>query len=122
MKVKHYILIQKVHFVLKDLFQLQKGLLLFLFKYIRYNLNPQDVLNNVACARAYNTDHQTQLLVQATALFAESRFALMVIDSATALFRTDYSGRGELASRQMHLARFLRMVMRIADEVLFYII
>nr|CAG4648041.1 EOG090X0906 [Moina brachiata]SVE93108.1 EOG090X0906 [Moina brachiata] len=30
--------------------------------------------------------------------------------------RTDYSGRGELSARQMHLARFLRMLLRLADE------
>ena len=40
----------------------------------------------------------------------------MQIDSATALYRTDYQGRGELAPRQMHLARFLRMLLRLADE------
>ena len=38
------------------------------------------------------------------------------MDSATALYRTDYSGRGELSARQMHLARFLRMLLRLADE------
>lgn len=47
---------------------------------------------------------------------AENRFALMIIDSATALYRTDYSGIGELSSRQMHLAKFLRTLQRIADE------
>ena len=86
------------------------------------------MLDNVAYARAYNTDHQTQLLVQASAMmagksrfkikigsvveqqflttfFLESRYAMIVVDSATALYRTDYSGRGELSGRQMHLAR-----------------
>jgi len=82
----------------------------------KYGLNPSDVLDNVAYARAYNTDHQTQLLIQASAMLAESRFALVVVDSATALYRTDYSGRGELSARQMHLARFLRSLLRIADE------
>lgn len=38
------------------------------------------------------------------------------MDSATALYRTDYSGRGELSARQMHLARFLRTLLRLADE------
>ena len=47
---------------------------------------------------------------------SENRFALMIIDSATALYRTDYSGRGELSARQMHLAKFLRTLQRIADE------
>lgn len=44
------------------------------------------------------------------------RYALLVVDSATALYRTDYSGRGELSARQMHLARFLRTLLRLADE------
>lgn len=82
----------------------------------RYGLSGNDVLDNVAYARAYNTDHQTQLLIQAAAMMCESRYALIVIDSATALYRTDYSGRGELSARQMHLARFLRMLLRLADE------
>jgi DNA repair protein RAD51 len=47
------------------------------------------------------------------------RFAMMIVDSATALYRTDYSGRGELSARQMHLAKFLRHLLRLADEVIF---
>jgi len=41
--------------------------------YCRYNLNGNDVLDNVAYARAYNSDHQLQLLIQAAAMMAESR-------------------------------------------------
>ncbi|MCL4126481.1 UNVERIFIED_CONTAM: hypothetical protein GTU68_033313, partial [Idotea baltica] len=83
----------------------------------RYQLSGSDVLDNVAYARAYNSDHQTQLLMQAAAMMAESRYALCIVDSAMALYRTDYAGRGELSARQMHLARFLRMLLRLADEV-----
>ncbi|CAI5730071.1 unnamed protein product [Hyaloperonospora brassicae] len=82
----------------------------------RYGLDGDSVLNNVAFARAYNSEHQMQLLVQASAMMAESRFALVIVDSATALFRTDYSGRGELAARQQELAKFLRALTRMADE------
>eukprot|EP00004_Rigifila_ramosa_P015476 TRINITY_DN3591_c0_g1_i1.p1 TRINITY_DN3591_c0_g1~~TRINITY_DN3591_c0_g1_i1.p1 ORF type:complete len:375 (+),score=122.41 TRINITY_DN3591_c0_g1_i1:60-1127(+) len=82
----------------------------------RFGLNGQDVLDNVAYARAYNSEHQMQLLTQASAMMAESRYALLVVDSATSLYRTDYSGRGELAARQTSLAHFLRMLHRIADE------
>ncbi|KAG0695240.1 DNA repair protein RAD51 1 [Chionoecetes opilio] len=82
----------------------------------RYQLQESDVLDNVAYARAYNSDHQTQLLIQAAAMMAESRYALLIVDSAMALYRTDYAGRGELSARQMHLARFLRMLLRLADE------
>ena len=86
----------------------------------RFGLDGNDVLENVAYARAYNSDHQMQLLLQASAMMTETRFALLIVDSATALYRTDYSGRGELSARQMHLARFLRTLLRIADEVCLY--
>lgn len=83
----------------------------------RYKMNPTEVLDNIAYARAYTTDHQTHLLYTAAAMMAESRYSLIIVDSATAIYRTDYSGRGELSARQMHLARFLRMLLRLADEV-----
>lgn len=51
----------------------------------RFKLNQNEVLDNVACARAYNTDHQTELLIQAAAMMAESRYALLIVDSATAV-------------------------------------
>ncbi|RXK42000.1 DNA repair protein RAD51 [Tremella mesenterica] len=82
----------------------------------RFGLNGEEVLDNIAYARAYNVDHQLQLLVQASAMMAESRFSLLIVDSCTSLYRTDFSGRGELSARQMHLAKFLRTLMRLADE------
>jgi len=82
----------------------------------RYGLNGDDVLDNIAVARAHNTDHQSRLLMKAAEMLVQSRFALLVIDSCTALYRTDFSGRGELSARQMHLARYLRSLQKIADE------
>lgn len=82
----------------------------------RYGMNGEDVLDNVAYARAYNADHQSSLLIQAGAMMAESRFSLLVVDSVTALYRTDFVGRGELSARQTHLAKFLRSLLRLADE------
>jgi DNA repair protein RAD51 len=82
----------------------------------RYGMNPNEVLDNVAYARCYNTDHQLSLLKQAAAMMTEARFGLIVVDSSTSLYRTDYSGRGELSERQTHMAKFLRMLHRIADE------
>lgn len=82
----------------------------------RFNMDPNSVLDNVNYARAFNSDHQLQLLLHAAAMMAESRYALLIVDSATALYRTDYSGRGELSARQVHLAKFLRMLSRLASE------
>ncbi|THG04518.1 hypothetical protein TEA_010709 [Camellia sinensis var. sinensis] len=82
----------------------------------RFGLNGADVLENVAYARAYNTDHQSRLLLETASMMVETRFALTIVDSATALYRTDFSGRGELSARQMHLAKFLRSLQKLADE------
>ena len=44
----------------------------------RFGLNGEEVLDNIAYARAYNADHQLQLLVQASAMMAESRWVIAV--------------------------------------------
>lgn len=62
----------------------------------------------------YTFELQGRLIVKWICFY---RFALMIVDSATALYRTDFSGRGELSARQMHLAKFLRSLQKLADEV-----
>jgi len=82
----------------------------------RYGVSPEMVLENVVYARAHNSEQQKELLKQACALMSEDRFSLLVVDSATALYRTDYMGRGELSERQMQLAQFLRALTRMSAE------
>ena len=85
------------------------------------------MLDNVAYARAYNSDHQNQLLMQAAAMMAESRYALLVVDSATALYRTDYSGKEKkfLRTRTIYPSLLMEIVgvftarMRRMGKVLF---
>ena len=76
---------------------------------ISFNINPQDVLDNIAYARCFNSEQQQTLLMQGASMMAENRFALIVVDSATALFRGEFVGRGELANRQQLLGKFLRV-------------
>ncbi len=82
----------------------------------RFGLDVDTVLDNVAFARAHNSEQQMDLLKMASAMMSEDRYALVVVDSATALFRTDYCGRGELSERQMQLAQFLRQLTRMSEE------
>ena len=82
----------------------------------RFGMDPEMVLENVAYARAHNSEHQMELLKMAAAIMAQDRYALIVVDSATALFRTDFSGRGELSERQMQLGQFLRQLTRSVSE------
>uniref|UniRef100_A0A0N4ZMW5 DNA repair protein RAD51 homolog n=1 Tax=Parastrongyloides trichosuri TaxID=131310 RepID=A0A0N4ZMW5_PARTI len=82
----------------------------------RYGLDSNLALDNISCARVFNCDHQREILIEAAALMAANRHALIVVDSVMALYRTDFQGRGELADRQAHLGRFLRHLLRLADE------
>jgi len=82
----------------------------------RFGLDPTATLENVAYARAHNSEHQMELLKTAAAIMSQDRYSLIVVDSATALFRTDYMGRGELSERQMQMAQFLRQLTRLAEE------
>lgn len=81
----------------------------------RLGLDINEVLDNISYARAFNTDHQNSLLIHASAMMTENKYSLIIVDSATSLYRTDYNGRGELSARQIHLARFLRSLLNLAD-------
>uniref|UniRef100_A0A6Q2ZAP6 Meiotic recombination protein n=1 Tax=Esox lucius TaxID=8010 RepID=A0A6Q2ZAP6_ESOLU len=63
-------------------------------------------------------EHQMELLDFVAAKFHEEGgvFKLLVIDSIMALFRVDFSGRGELAERQQKLAQMLSRLQKISEE------
>ena len=68
-------------------------------------------------ARAYNSEHQMELLNElCVRLCEDQQFRLVVIDSIMCLFRTDYSGRGDLSERQQKLGQMLAKLTRIAEE------
>lgn len=59
----------------------------------RFGLNGADVLENVAYARAYNTDHQSRLLLEAASMMVETRYCLLyLIVLAFTLFNVDATG------------------------------
>jgi meiotic recombination protein DMC1 len=62
----------------------------------RFNLDPNEALDNIIVARAYTVDHLNQLLMFAAAKMYEEEYALLIVDSIMAPFRVDFSGRGEL--------------------------
>lgn len=84
----------------------------------RFNLDQNAVLDNVLYARAYTSEHQYELMDFVAAKFYEESgvFKLLIVDSIMALFRVDFSGRGELADRQQKLAQMLSRLQKIAEE------
>ncbi|KAI4471335.1 reca/rad51/rada dna strand-pairing family member [Holotrichia oblita] len=84
----------------------------------RYNLNENAVLDNILYARAYNSEHQSELLnIVGCKLHEEAGvFKLLIIDSIMALFRVDYSGRGEIFDRQHKLGQMMSRLQKISEE------
>lgn len=79
--------------------------------------NPEKVLKNILVARAFNSDHQILLLDKITEMIKNGEpIKLVVIDSLTAHFRAEFSGRGQLADRQQKLNRYLHNVMKLAEQ------
>ncbi|KAJ6771662.1 MEIOTIC RECOMBINATION PROTEIN DMC1-LIKE PROTEIN [Salix koriyanagi] len=67
-------------------------------------------------ALAYTYEHQYNLLLGLAAKMSEEPFRLLIVDSVIALFRVDFTGRGELAERQQKLAQMLSRLIKIAEE------
>jgi len=78
--------------------------------------NPEKVLKNIFVARAFNSDHQILLLDKISEMIKNKEpIKLLVIDSLTAHFRAEYSGRGQLADRQQRLNRYIHQLMKLAE-------
>ncbi|MDV3104670.1 DNA repair and recombination protein RadA [Thermococcus waiotapuensis] len=83
-------------------------------------LNPDEVLKNIYVARAFNSNHQMLLVEKAEEIIKEKAetdrpVKLLVVDSLTSHFRSEYVGRGTLAERQQKLAKHLADLHRLAN-------
>jgi len=79
--------------------------------------NPEKVLKNLLVARAFNSDHQMLLLDRIAELIKDGEpIKLIIVDSLTAHFRAEFSGRGMLADRQQRLNRYMHQLMKVAEQ------
>ncbi len=79
--------------------------------------NPEKVLKNILVARAFNSDHQILLVDKISEMIKNNEpIKLVIIDSLTAHFRAEFSGRGQLADRQQKLNRYLHSLMKLAEQ------
>ncbi len=77
-------------------------------------LDPQKVVKNIIWAEAYTSDHQMFLLENADKVIKENNIRLIVVDSLTAHFRSEYIGRENLALRQQKLNQHMHKLIRLA--------
>jgi len=77
-------------------------------------IDPENVVKNIIYAEAYTSDHQMFLLENADKVIKENNVKLIIIDSLTAHFRSEYLGREMLAVRQQKLNKHMHKLIRLA--------
>lgn len=77
-------------------------------------LDPEQVVRNIIYAEAYTSDHQMFLLDNADEVIKENNVKLIIVDSLTAHFRSEYLGREMLAPRQQRLNKHMHKLIGLA--------
>ncbi|MGC8505283.1 MAG: DNA repair and recombination protein RadA [Thermoplasmata archaeon] len=75
-------------------------------------VDPDETLKRIHVARAYNSHHQILLGEKASEMTKEFPIRLLIVDSLTSHFRSEYMGRGSLAERQQLLNRHMHDLLR----------
>ncbi|MDS0257570.1 DNA repair and recombination protein RadA [Thermoplasmatales archaeon AK] len=75
-------------------------------------LDSEAVLRRIHVARAYNSHHQILLAEKAQELAKEFPIRLLIVDSLTSHFRSEYMGRGSLSERQQLLNRHMHELLK----------
>jgi DNA repair protein RadA len=78
-------------------------------------MDPQDALDRIHVARAYNSAHQMLLVDEIKRMAKSLDVKLIIVDSLTSHFRAEYIGRGMLAPRQQKLNRHMKELKQVAD-------
>ena len=76
-------------------------------------IDPKKALGNTLLASAFNSDYQMLLAEKAEEFIKKNNVKIMIVDSLTSAFRSDYTGRGTLANRQQKLNRHLHTLQRL---------
>ncbi len=79
-------------------------------------MDPQEALKNIFVAKAENSNHQILLLEKAEDMIKKENIRLIIIDSLTSQFRSDYLGRGALGERQQKLNKHVHTLQKYADK------
>jgi DNA repair protein RadA len=77
-------------------------------------LDPESVVKNIIVAEAYTSDHQMFLLENSDSIIKENNIRLIIVDSLTSHFRSEYLGREMLAERQQKLNKHMHKLIRLA--------
>jgi len=90
---------------------------------IRWNADPEVVLGNINVAPIALSSQIEEYVEQIQLMLAEGEYRMLVIDSLTGLFRQEYTGIGNLATRQYSINSLLNWMRRLGlatDAVFLY--
>ena len=73
-----------------------------------------EAASKIIYSEAYNSDHQMLLLEKADRVIKDGKVRLIIIDSLTSHFRSEYIGREMLAERQQKLNNHMHRLIRLA--------
>ncbi|HZY93448.1 MAG TPA: DNA repair and recombination protein RadA [Candidatus Bathyarchaeia archaeon] len=73
-----------------------------------------EAASKIIYSEAYNSDHQILLLEKADRVIKDGKIRLLIIDSLTSHFRSEYIGREMLAERQQKLNNHMHRLIRLA--------
>jgi len=79
------------------------------------DMDYKQALQNIVVGRAYNSDHQILLIKEASKIIEEKNIKLVIVDSLIGHFRSEYIGRGTLATRQQILNTHIHDLLRISE-------
>jgi DNA repair protein RadA len=77
-------------------------------------LDPAGTAKKIIYSEAFTSDHQILLLEKADKIIQENKVKLIIVDSLTAHFRSEYLGREMLAERQQKLNNHLHRLVRLS--------
>jgi DNA repair protein RadA len=81
-----------------------------------YDLDSEAALANIMVVRATTTEQQILSVDRADKLIKEKNIKLIIMDSLTSLFRSEFVGRGALAERQQKLNQLIHRLQLLADK------
>ena len=79
------------------------------------DLDYNSILKNTILGRAYNSDHQILLAKEVHKIINEKNIKLIIVDSLIGHFRSEYIGRGTLATRQQKLNSHIHDLLRLTE-------
>lgn len=77
-------------------------------------LDPEEAIKKIIFAEAFTSDHQIFLLENADKVIKENNVRVIIVDSLTSHFRSEYLGREMLQERQQKLNKHMHMLIKLA--------